>query len=70
MLVLYSDGVTEAQNAAGDQFGEQRLGSLVEECAGLPARGVAECVRDGVRRFRGGSRASDDLSVLVIRRRG
>ncbi|HEY3382938.1 MAG TPA: SpoIIE family protein phosphatase [Vicinamibacterales bacterium] len=67
-LVLYTDGVTEARNRTDEEYGEARLASLV---AGLSDRSseavVAACVQ-AVSIFRGGRTATDDLTVMVVRR--
>jgi len=65
-LVLLSDGVTEANNANADQFGEQRL----VECLGFlpdcePNRVVERCMQ-AVEDFTAGAEPSDDLTLLVF----
>jgi sigma-B regulation protein RsbU (phosphoserine phosphatase) len=70
-LVLYTDGLTEACNREDEEYGTERLaahlGGLARG-AGLTARDLtAACVRD-LAAFRGGAPASDDLTIMVIRR--
>lgn len=65
VVVLYTDGVTEAR-AAGDLFGEDRLTTLVESCAGLGAGSVAERIECAVVAFQGGC-PHDDIAILVLR---
>ena len=48
-LVLYSDGVTDAQNAAGEEFGETRLHDLLRSLAGQPATVIVDRVLGGSR---------------------
>ena len=66
-LVLFSDGVTDAENPAGEQYGEERL---LETLAGS-GRGstdeVLERVLTSVRSFTSGQPPADDVTVLVIR---
>jgi len=68
VLVLYSDGVIEAANASGEEFGEHRLIAAVESCA-HPAE-----IRDGilraVRAFTGSDVLADDQTLLAIRYTG
>lgn len=63
-LVLFTDGITEAVDAKGDEFGEQRLVSLLTERRWLSANSLQDAVIDSVRRFCGG-RLKDDSTVLV-----
>lgn len=66
VLVLYTDGVTEARSATG-WYGEERLAAaLVEAGPGAGAAGVADAVADDVLRFSGGA-LRDDMAVLVLR---
>lgn len=65
-LVLLTDGVTEARNRGGEQFGDQVLGELLEELRGAPAGEVAARIGDAARAFET-RRAQDDLAVLVVR---
>jgi sigma-B regulation protein RsbU (phosphoserine phosphatase) len=68
MLVVYSDGVTEATNAAGDEFGEERLAEVLRANRGRPASEVVEAVRQAVAEFAAGAPAADDLTIVVARR--
>jgi serine phosphatase RsbU (regulator of sigma subunit) len=66
--VLYSDGVTEAANAHGAEYGDERLRSLVACCAGVPARDlVTRCLAD-LTSFLEGEALSDDLTILALGR--
>ena len=65
-LVLYSDGVTEAADAADDEFGEERLAAIVRE--NRPATDVVHAIVGAVSRFSGGSRM-DDVTVVALRGR-
>lgn len=65
-LVLLTDGVTEARNRGGEQFGDRALGELLEQVRGAPAREVAARIGDAARAFET-RRAQDDLAVLVVR---
>jgi serine phosphatase RsbU (regulator of sigma subunit)/anti-sigma regulatory factor (Ser/Thr protein kinase) len=66
-LLLYTDGLTESQNIAGDMFGHDRL---VEWWRARPTLGRAESVRDDLAaeltRFRGGAPLCDDQAVLIL----
>ncbi len=68
VIVLYSDGITEAQNAAGEEFGLARLTDAVRTTAALAAEAAARGIVASARRFVDGERPQDDQSILVIRR--
>ena len=65
-LVIYSDGVTEAASASGDEFGEDRLVRLVRSRQGQPAAEVVSAVLDAVAAFSTGPRG-DDVTVMALR---
>jgi sigma-B regulation protein RsbU (phosphoserine phosphatase) len=67
-LILYTDGVTEAQNPEEALFGEARLLASLAERRGPDARAIAEDVLRAVRAFSRGAPQSDDIAILVIRR--
>ncbi|WP_245160824.1 SpoIIE family protein phosphatase [Blastococcus sp. CT_GayMR16] len=66
-MVLYTDGVTEARDDAGVQFGEAGLIDVLRRTAALPADATVEAVSAAVERQVSGSRyAADDQAVLAI----
>ena len=69
MLVLYSDGVTDMQNAAGEFYEEMRLEALLKEHAGASADGLIDTVIDDLVEFRASAAQTDDVTLLVIKRR-
>ncbi|MBO6574243.1 MAG: serine/threonine-protein phosphatase [Rhodothermales bacterium] len=69
VLVLVSDGVTEARDQYGSFFGDDRFHRLLEYAYGHSAAEVGEQIVDAVEAFVGAARPSDDLSVAVIARR-
>ena len=66
-LVLYTDGVVEARRD-GELYGDERLDALLGEQHELSARALAAAVAESAREFAGGD-LSDDLAVVVIRRK-
>jgi len=66
-VLIFSDGVTEAQDAHHELFGEGRLQSLLESCGGLPTQVVCDNVVAAIREFVGGAPQADDLTLLVLR---
>jgi serine phosphatase RsbU (regulator of sigma subunit) len=68
LLLVYSDGVTEARNEPGDFFGETRLLELLKNVKGLSADAVGARLLSSVERFAGETRQSDDLSLILLKR--
>lgn len=67
-VVLYTDGVTEAQRADGEMFGDDRLAALLSGIPGrLSAREQVEQVLVGLRTFLAGVELQDDVTVMVLR---
>lgn len=69
-LILYSDGITEATNAAGEEYGFPRLQAAVRAAASLPAEVAAREILGAAGRFVDGEKPHDDQSILILRRTG
>lgn len=65
-LVLYTDGITETRSPDGEMFGDERLYTLLLDCAADDADSMAGRLVDGCLAFAGGA-AHDDIAVLVVR---
>jgi len=68
LLLLYSDGLTEAMNPRNEMYGEARLEAAVARYAHRTAPEVLEALLEEVARFSAGAPAHDDLTVLVVKR--
>jgi serine phosphatase RsbU (regulator of sigma subunit) len=68
MLVLYSDGITEAEDSSGQPLEESGLELIIERHAGVPAAKLAAAVLTGVEAHTGQPRFRDDLTILVLKR--
>ena len=68
VLVLYTDGVSEAENADKDQFGEARLEALIRAHAHEHAEVILKRIVDAVLEWAGERGPTDDLTLLVVRR--
>lgn len=66
-LLFYSDGVTEASDATGDMFGEERLAAVLIEHAPHGAAAVLDAVRRNVIEFSGSATFADDFTCLAVR---
>jgi len=67
LLVLYTDGITDANSADGEFFGEERLHETVCATAELSAQNVCDLIFDRVDRFQAGAVQYDDMAVLAVR---
>ena len=67
-LVLFTDGITEAENASGEQFGKARLAQCLTRLAfDTHPTEMLEAVRAEVGAFVGAAQPSDDLTLLIVR---
>ena len=67
-LVLYTDGVTEAMNGEGEQFGIERLRKVFSDRAPKDANEAAHKIFEAVNTFADGAAQSDDITCLTLRR--
>jgi len=66
LLVIFTDGVTDATALNGEEFGEQRLAEVIGDHHDLPARALLQEIVDDVKRY-GGPEQFDDLTLIVAR---
>jgi sigma-B regulation protein RsbU (phosphoserine phosphatase) len=65
-VVIYTDGVTEAQDARGAFFGRKRLFDLVRAHAGASSTELHDAIQGAVREFTEGAPQSDDITLVVL----
>jgi serine phosphatase RsbU (regulator of sigma subunit) len=68
LIALYSDGITEAANPAGEEFGEERLGALLAERRNEPAASIIQEVTRAVAAWSAGAPPADDITIVVARK--
>ena len=68
-LVLYTDGVTEAMNAAGEEFGQERLVEVVRRYRTEPAECMVRSIVNDLQAFSSGEQ-HDDITLIVAKCRG
>jgi len=68
LVVLYTDGVTDCENARGELFGSDRLLEWASRQAGCGPLQVRESLLSTLKAYCGGCRQTDDLTALIIRR--
>jgi serine phosphatase RsbU (regulator of sigma subunit) len=66
ILLLYTDGIIEAENQSGEQFGTECLKEIVSSRRWDVARALVEEVFDGVNEFSGSDRPVDDQTVVAV----
>jgi phosphoserine phosphatase RsbU/P len=67
ILAVYTDGVTEAVNPAGEEFGEERLRSILIESSQLPANESAKKIIGKVLEWQGAAPQHDDITLIVVK---
>jgi serine phosphatase RsbU (regulator of sigma subunit)/energy-coupling factor transporter transmembrane protein EcfT len=67
LFVLYTDGISEAMNAQGDCFGDQRLVDLAELNADLKSDDLRACILDEVHAFAGAAAQHDDMTMVLLK---
>jgi sigma-B regulation protein RsbU (phosphoserine phosphatase) len=67
LLFLYTDGLTEAENTAHAQYGEERMMAALERARAYQPRFMVEAMQREVTTFAGAAPQSDDLTMLAIR---
>lgn len=67
-LILYTDGIPEGRNAAGEEFGADRLHALILGNPDLNAAGLRDLIISEYQKFKNDTPLDDDVSLLVIER--
>jgi sigma-B regulation protein RsbU (phosphoserine phosphatase) len=69
LLILYTDGVTEPINEEEEEFGEQRLLQVLDECWDLPSTEIVQRVHRSVTSFVGEQPEFDDYTLVCLKRK-
>ena len=67
VFVLYTDGATEAESPAGEEFGRERLGEAVKESLDKPAREMVASIQMAILEWTASVGANDDVTFFVIK---
>src|SRR2546421_2149639 len=68
VLVIYSDGVTEAASPNGEEFGPTRLYEVVSRNVDASAAGIRDRIESAVTKFSQGTKAADDITLVIVKR--
>ncbi|HVF22698.1 MAG TPA: SpoIIE family protein phosphatase [Pyrinomonadaceae bacterium] len=68
VLVIYSDGVTEANSPTGEEFGATRLYEVVSRNVNASAAGIRDRIESSLTKFAQGTSAADDITLVIVKR--
>lgn len=68
-LIMFTDGVTEAEDVSHNQFGDLRLQESLKELTGSDSKFIVDTINDKVKAFANGADQNDDITQLVIKRK-
>ena len=68
LLVMYTDGITEAENSAGEAYAEERLIDVIFDHLGCPAAEIQAALLEEVHGFVGSAPRQDDIALIVVKR--
>jgi serine phosphatase RsbU (regulator of sigma subunit) len=67
-VVVFSDGVSEAENTSGEEFGVERLSAVVKKHIGMSASGLRDKIESSLSDFTGTAPANDDITLVIVKR--
>ena len=67
VLVMVTDGITEAMNASGEQFGYERLSQAASQAVDGSSRDLVQAVRQALSEFTGQENMEDDTTILICK---
>ncbi len=68
VLIMFTDGILEAQNAGGELFGEERIASLLAKHASESAKDIATQILANVQVFQESASYTDDMTLIAVKR--
>jgi phosphoserine phosphatase RsbU/P len=67
IMVLYTDGITEAKNDKSEEYGNERLLAIIEQVPGLPVREIQDALIADLHRFSGTNQINDDYTTMIVK---
>jgi serine phosphatase RsbU (regulator of sigma subunit) len=67
VMVLYTDGITEAKSDKGEEYGNERLLAIIEQVPGLPVREIQDALIADLHRFSGTNQINDDYTTMIVK---
>lgn len=68
IVVIYSDGITDAKNRAGEFYGNEKMKSVIMQYKELSAKALGEKILENIDQFTGQTRQNDDISIIVMKK--
>lgn len=68
IVVIYSDGITDAKNKAGEFYGNEKMKSVILQNKELSAKALGEKILDNINQFTEQTRQNDDISIIVMKK--
>ncbi|MFZ4589759.1 MAG: PP2C family protein-serine/threonine phosphatase, partial [Ignavibacteria bacterium] len=68
VLVLYTDGVSEARNTAKDEYSEERIIRVVNKCRKDGSESIQNCLLEDIKVFTKGENQYDDITMIVLKK--
>lgn len=68
-VIVFSDGVSEAENTNGEEFGVERLSEVVKKHIGRSAAGLRDKIESSLSEFTGTAPANDDITLVIVKRK-
>ncbi len=66
-IILFTDGITEAMNKAGEEFSDEKLEKIAKETSNKSAQEILKSIKKEVQNFSSGTIQSDDITLIVIK---
>ena len=66
VFIAFTDGISEAMNAAQDEWGEERLMDTMKGCLKLPPGEIISCIMKSADNFAAGAKQNDDMTMIVL----
>jgi sigma-B regulation protein RsbU (phosphoserine phosphatase) len=67
IFVFFTDGLSEARNKSGEEFGEERLCSIIQDNAHKPVSDIKQIILETILQFLDGQSLADDLTLLLVK---
>jgi len=67
VLVMFTDGISEAMNRKSEEFSDERLEKLTKELVGESVNNILNKIQSEVQKFTDGANQSDDITLVIVK---